>query len=283
MQAALYGTPDDNPELVAFGEGLGRFVWRHPHFWRDGEAEGFGLVVLSGLHGKNADIARAYTARAVPVLVMDAAYFRDVPGYWQVSLGGLNRPPLFDCPPDRFDALGLAITPKGGNPKGPALIALQRGEDASHGLSAMQVGVWAQSVGAGVIRPHPLDAEVPPLADALAGTAVVRTLCSTIGIDALLAGVPAVADMPERAAWGELSGDVLPSVADRRKLFSRLAYGQWTLDEMRSGECAAFVRDHLLPNVPMDVSAPLIAESVADSVQKESEPKRRGRPRKVKA
>src|SRR5690606_20884983 len=140
-------------ELVAFGAGLGRVAWRHPHFWRDGEAEGFGLVVLSGLHGKNADSVRAYTARAVPVLVLDAAYFRDVPCDSQVSRGGITHPPLFDCPPDRFAALGLAITPKGGNGKGPALIALQRGEDASHGLSAMQVGVWAQSVGAGVIRP----------------------------------------------------------------------------------------------------------------------------------
>ncbi|THD06111.1 hypothetical protein [Rhodanobacter lindaniclasticus] len=278
MQAALYGTPGDNPELAAFGEGLGRFVWRHPHFWRDGEAEGFGLVVLSGMHGKNADIARAYAARDVPVLVLDAAYFRDAPGYWQVSLGGLNRPPLFDCPPGRFDALGLAITPKGGNGKGPALIALQRADDASHGLSAMQVGVWAQSVGDGVIRPHPLDADVPPLADALAGAAVVHTLCSTIGIDALLAGVPAIADMPDNAAWGELSGPDLPSVADRRRLFSRLAYGQWTLDEMRSGECAAFVRDHLLPNVPMDMP-----EVGTDVPELGNEPKRRGRPRKVKA
>lgn len=89
-----------------------------------------------------------------------------------------------------------------------------------------------------------------------------------------MAGVPAVADKPERAAWGELSGEKLPSMADRLALFHRLAYGQWTLDEMRDGTCAAFIRDHLLPNKPMDIP---------ESGTTVPKPKRRGRTRKVKA
>jgi hypothetical protein len=92
-----------------------------------------------------------------------------------------------------------------------------------------------------------------------------------------MAGVPAVAEMPDQAVWGELSGETLPSVADRLELFHRIAYGQWTIDEVRDGTCAAFIRDHLLPNKPMDV--PKVSTAVPES----GTPKRRGRPRKVKA
>lgn len=245
MKVAIYGTPDTNPELVAFGAGLDRTFWRHPHFWQGSEAENFDLVVLSGLWGKNQDILRVYTARGVPVICLDFPYFRDRSEYWQVSVGGLNKPPMFGCPQDRWDALGLRVRAKGGDPKGYTLIACQNATDKSHGLTVDEYRAW-EAEQEGKIRPHP---HVAPsdatLAEDLAGAKVVKTLCSTTGIDALLAGVPAMADMPDRCAWGALSGAKLPSVKKRLELFSRLAYGQWTLDEMASGECARFLLDNL--------------------------------------
>lgn len=245
MKAALYGTPADNPELVAFGQGLDRAVWRHPHFWRSNEAESFDLVAVSGLWATNLDILRVYTARGVPVIVLNLPYFRERPEYWQVSVDGLNRPPMFDCQQDRFDALGLAIKAKGGDAKGYTLIACQNATDKSHGLSEADYAAW-EAAQDGKLRPHPhVAVSKTSLADDLAGASCVKTLCSTTGIDALLAGVPAVADLPERAAWGALSGAKLPSVKQRAALFSRLAYGQWTLDEMASGECARFLLDNL--------------------------------------
>lgn len=245
MKAALYGTPADNPELVAFGQGMERAAWRHPSFWRSNEAERFDLVVVSGLWGSNADILRVYTARGVPVVVLDWPYFRDRSHYWQVSVGGLSKPPMFDCPQDRFNALGLPVRAKGGSAKGYTLIACQRPADRSHGLSVKDYATW-EAAQDGKLRPHPKESTPnASLADDLNGAACVKTLCSTVGIDALIAGVPAVADLPERAAWGALSGTKLPSVKQRTALFSRLAYGQWTLDEMASGDCARFLLDNL--------------------------------------
>jgi hypothetical protein len=248
MKAALYGTEWANPELVAFGRGLEvvghRAVWRNPHYWRDGEAERFDLVVLSGLHAKHPDILRVYGAQGVPVLVLDAGYMRRDLGYWQASLGGLNRAPSFPCESDRFDALGITIKTAGGNPKGYRLIAGQLARDASHGLAADEYETWLHGQ-KGRLRRHPLETVVPPLADDLAGAKCVHTYCSTAGLDALIAGVPATADAPERACWGELSGAKLPSIAARRALCNRLAYGQWTLDEMEYGVAPAFIVENV--------------------------------------
>jgi hypothetical protein len=273
MTAALYGSPD-NPALAAFGEGVGDCVWRDPIYWHDGRAEDFGLVVLSGLHGKNADILRVYTARSVPVVVLEFAYFRDVPGYWQVGIGGINRPPDFECPHDRWDALGLSVQPSGGDPDGYILYAAQQPGDRSHGLTFRR---WRELLrqAPGKVRMHPKDVpQETTLAEDLAGARMLKTLCSTSGIEALLAGVPAVADLPDRAAWGELSGETLPSVEARTELFARLAYGQWTLDEMRDGTCAAFVLNHLIPNVPVAIPEPVELPNVGATVPDLGKPKR---------
>ncbi len=281
MQTALYGQQGSEPWLEAFADGWGKVVWRHPHFWQ-GEVEQFDLVVLASLWAKNGAILDAYRARGIPVLVIDLGYVRHK-GHRQVSLNGLNHAPTFVCKGDRWDAMGVSVAASGGDPSGYTLIAAQRPCDASHGFTESAYNAWLAGQD-GRIRVHPVEGvNIKTLAEDLAGAKILKTLCSTSGLESLIAGVPAVADAPDRAVWGELSSETLPSIADRLNLFHRIAYGQWTMDEMRSGECAAFVRDHLLPNVPMDVSAPVPAESVADSAQKETEPKRRGRPRKVKA
>lgn len=97
-----------------------------------------------------------YAAKGIRSLVTDLSHFRDVPGYWQLSDGALNRIPSFTCPPDRFKALGLAVADKGGSAKGYTLIAAQRPHDASHGLSADGYHAWL-SKQEGKIRPHPLE------------------------------------------------------------------------------------------------------------------------------
>lgn len=166
----------------------------------------------------------------------------------------MNRPPSFECPSDRFDSLGIAVKPKGKG-KRPLVLGQHVG-DPSHGYTAEAMQAWAQglcdSLGAR-FRPHPdspqvrvaAEAATGPLEAVLADTSVVHTLCSTGGLEALLAGVPAIAEMPERACWGSLSGPRLPSKAARLALCARLAYGQWTLDEMRSGEGPRFVMENL--------------------------------------
>nr|WP_309504293.1 hypothetical protein [uncultured Roseovarius sp.] len=108
---------------------------------------------------------------------------------------------------------------------------------------------WAQAkcdATGGRFRPHPDSPHIhvdAPLAgdDWLFRASEVHTLCSTGGLEALIEGVPAIAEIPERASWGELSGPTHPGADAVAALCQRLAYGQWTIDEMRSGEAPAFV------------------------------------------
>lgn len=231
-----------------------------------GEVEDFDLVVSYGMKAGRR-VRDAYRAAGVPVVVVDWGYLARVnspdeheAGHFQVGLGRLNAVPPFACPPDRFDALGLEIVEQGGDPSGYVLVCGQVPGDAAHGMDAATLETWlreglASKHGDVRYRPHPrggielagVQSDRRPLAESLAGARVVDTYNSNIGHDALLAGVPVVAH--KSAAYAELAGEDLPSVEARRDYFNRLAYGQWTLAEMRSGACQRFVIDHLLTGV----------------------------------
>ena len=264
MKVGVYAG-DGNLEAGAFAAGLQvighRPIWRSASDYGPGQVESFGAVVITGMRGKGRVIRDDYERAGVPVIVIDYGYLARVggvatweTGHWQVGVGGLNRPPSFECPSDRFDRLGITVKPKGKG-KRPLVLGQHVG-DPAHGYTADAMQAWAQglcdSLGARW-RPHPDSPGVDvvaeradgPLARVLADTSVVHTLCSTGGLEAILAGVPAIAEMPERACWGSLSGPKLPSKAARKALCARLAYGQWTLDEMRSGEAPRFVMENL--------------------------------------
>ena len=232
--------------------------------WGVGCVEPFDAVALYSLQGKGQTIFDEYRAAGVPVFVIDYGYLRRAnhahdwkTGHWQVSLNGLGVIPAFDCPPDRFDALGLEVKAKGGDPKGYTLLCVQTPDDKSHGMSRDQLRVWcheqAEQYPDLVIRPHPLfdedyglpRCEAESLDDALAGARLVVTANSNVGHDALLAGVPVIGTLP--APWSDLAGESVPSVAARQAYFNRVAYGQWTWDEMRTGAPQAFLVDQVLP------------------------------------
>lgn len=264
MKVGVYA-PETNPEAGAFRTGLlalgHRPIWRSHSDYKQGQQEAFDAVLVTGLRAQGQWIRDDYAAQGVPCIVIDYGYLDRVSGkatwdsgHWQVGVGGLNAPPSFECPSDRFDALGIAVKAKGKG-KRPLVLGQHVG-DPSHGTSAQEMQAWAQwlcdSLDA-MWRPHPDSPQVGvradradgPLGDVLAQASVVHTLCSTAGLDALLAGIPAIAHMPGRASWGSLSGAKLPSLTQRKALCHRLAYGQWTLDEMRTGEAAAFVMENL--------------------------------------
>lgn len=249
---------------IAAGFSVHEVHHREPTLYR-GEVESFDLVVVNGWRsGKR--VAKSYEAAGVPVLVVDFGYLKRVnapdeymQGHWQVGLGGLNRIPSFACPSDRFDALGLDIAKAGGNPQGNVLVCGQVPGDAAHGMDAHSLREWLREkmreYPDAIYRPHPRGGiAIPghannhqPLADALAAARLVVTYNSNVGHDALLAGVPVVCG--PGAAYGELAGEALPSIEERREYFSRVAYGQWTAEEMASGEAQAFWLDHLLSGV----------------------------------
>lgn len=103
-------------------------------------------------------------------------------------------------------------------------------------------------------RPHPvaenrgLRVRVPgvklatgTLQEALAGAAVCVCFNSNTAVDAVLAGVPAITADRGSMAWEVTTHSVAEGVVmpDREAWAARLAWKQWTLDEMRSGECWA--------------------------------------------
>ena len=76
-----------------------------------------------------------------------------------------------------------------------------------------------------------------PLAEALRGVDLVVTLNSNSAVDAVLAGVPAVATDPGSMAWDVTSRTVrdLPWVGDREPWAHALAWCQWLPEELESG------------------------------------------------
>jgi len=227
--------------------------------------EPFDAIALFGLQGKGPQVFDEYAKAGVPIVLVDYGYMRRTnhahdwrTGHWQISVGGLNKLPPFQCPSDRFDALGLEVQEQGGDPNGYVLLCVQSTGDASHGMDIDALQVWCDAQAARwpglVIRPHPLERDLSyglplcpakTLDEALAGARLVVTGNSNTGHDALMAGVPVVATVPG-AAWNYLSGETLPSKADRLAHFHRCAYGQWTWDEFRLGLPQRFLTEQLL-------------------------------------
>lgn len=250
----------------AFREGLlksgQQAVIQSVNDYTSGQLEGFDVVVVFGLQWKGAWVLRDYQAAGIKVVVVDYGYCKRTnhifdwkSGHWQVSLGGLNNVPVGDFPSDRWDALGIQIKERGGDPNGHTLICTQTTGDASHGHDEKGIQQWVneqfQKWQNPILRPHPLQdhltygKQILPgsLKSALEAARRVVVMNSNTGHEALIAGVPVTATMP--AAYSELTGE-LPTVENRLKYFHRLAYGQWTWEEMRNGLPQDFLMNYSL-------------------------------------
>jgi hypothetical protein len=259
MQFLIYGpastrTTKQIYDLLAGHSRSMRFL----QYWQ-GVTEKCDAVVMVGWRDKQQSIAAAYSAIGVPVIVVDWGYIARVnlpsereAGYWQVSPGGLNRPPQFDVEPDRLGLTGVDIaTRRSGDTNGYVLVCGQIPTDAA--VSGTDHKAWLLEQMANypdaVYREHPRGGVKLPqfpqsagtMAEALEGARLVVTYNSNAGHDALLAGVPVVCD--PCAAYAELSGERLPSLERRRAYFSRIAYGQWRWDELGAG--VLFVMENL--------------------------------------
>lgn len=204
------------------------------------------------------------------VLVLERGYLGDRFSYTSIGWNGLNGKATFpEYPNDggsRFRAMGLKL--ERWKPRGEyALVVGQVQGDAA--LAGKNLGTWyleASRQAAAVyglpvrFRPHPLERRrigivrhVPgteldtgPLEESLANAAVVITWNSNTGVDALVAGKPAVAvgegSMTFPLAARELGG---ACNADREAWAHSLAWKQWTIDEIRSGDALVGVVEGL--------------------------------------
>jgi hypothetical protein len=116
--------------------------------------------------------------------------------------------------------------------------------EAWYGEAAQRLGDLGWTV---MFRPHPNDPTVAPdgayalvgsLEGALASAAFVVTWNSTSGVDAVLAGVPTVAMDRGSMAWDVAAHSIedVPFRPARLVWSARLAWTQWSDDELASGE-----------------------------------------------
>ncbi|HSW83549.1 MAG TPA: hypothetical protein VLH12_08745 [Usitatibacter sp.] len=93
------------------------------------------------------------------------------------------------------------------------------------------------------VRPHPgNNAPAKPLAADLAGAWATVIWSSSAGVHSLIAGIPVICEAPfwiAKKAAGRIEEVELPPTPNRAPIFERLAYAQWSLAEITSGEAFA--------------------------------------------
>jgi hypothetical protein len=235
-------------------------VLREKQKWK-GEVEDCDLAVIHGI--RNKPLIEAYAH--VPVFIIESGYLKRInnrseyqSGHWQLSYAKLNGLPGFDCPPNRFNALGFDIK-RPRNRKGYVLVLGQVPTDSAlNGTDHVQwlkdkISYYESEGHAVKYRKHPkggVDLDGHPsldgtLTEAIAGAAFCVAYNSTAGFEVLLNGVGMVCD--ECAPYAEISGEQCPSVAVRRAFFNRAAYGQWRVDQ--TPDAVQFLMNEWLPRL----------------------------------
>jgi hypothetical protein len=207
------------------------------------------------------DGQRAHGAR---YLVMERAYFNDRFEWYSLGYDGLNGRADFcndGMPGDRWKAHGPGLKPWRDPGTGSVVVVMgQVPGDAA--LAHVNYRRWqeravidARKYGLPIVfRQHPHRAartdgthlrvalSKVSLEEDLARAAVVVTLNSNSGVDAVLAGVPTVTSDPgamARKVTAHTIGEI--SRPPREQWAADLAYAQWKLDEIASGEAWAHI------------------------------------------
>lgn len=182
---------------------------------------------------EGANAATAFEVAGRPVLIAENASWGNdfLGGSWLTLANGYHntagRFPIGG--PDRWDSLGVELAPW--RTGGETVVLPQRG------IGPPEVKMpphWPQQQ-AGRVRKHPGRGAGKPLADDLAHAGRVVTWGSGAAVKALLWGIPVESHMPRWIAEQD------NTEAGRLAMFRALAWGQWRLDEIRTGEALAWL------------------------------------------
>lgn len=130
--------------------------------------------------------------------------------------------------PERWDRLGAELSEW--RTEGETVILPQRGIGSAP--TAMPKS-WTESAlrrFGGRVRHHPGRSPAAPLKDDLAHCGRVVTWGSGAAVQALMLGIPVVSEMPNWIAEQDNTD------AGRLAMFRRMAWAQWTMDEIKAGE-----------------------------------------------
>lgn len=226
-----------------------------------------GLDAL-GVHDLGADVVVCWGWRAglrhrrqgKDVLVLERGYLGDRFSYTSIAWNGLNGnaafPEYSDDGGERFRACGFELRPLRSDGDYVLIIGQVATDMAVRDVNIREWEKAAatrarQAMGLPVVyRPHPQDVKRRrerrvhgtetnrgSLAEALAGAALVVTYSSNTAVDALVAGVPAVAESEGSMAYGVAATEIGGRVDwDARERWAHaLAWKQWTVEEIASG------------------------------------------------
>lgn len=241
-----------------------------PHYRRDAFSEGLeacGLRVMRrierpgpgdvlcawNLTGSAELEADRFRRAGAKVIVTENGYLEPADGSrrYAVALDGHNGAGRFPVGEgDRWAALGVQVKPWRANPDGHLLVCAQRGIGARamasphgwhlkiaqrlHGFARHKVRV----------RAHPGDrAARPTLAQDLEGAFACIVWASAAGVQALIEGIPVYYCAPHwicssaatRGISTPLFGDAVRDDVRRLDALQRLAWGQWSPDEIATG------------------------------------------------
>lgn len=129
--------------------------------------------------------------------------------------------------PERWDGLGVSLPAF--RTSGETVILPQRG--IGHPSVKMPMGwaLGAQRRHGGRIRNHPGKREAIPLERDLERCGRVVTWGSGAAVKALIMGIPVTSELPNWVAESD------PTEESRMAMFRRLAWSQWTLEEISRG------------------------------------------------
>lgn len=289
-----------------------RVIPQIPGAWEKSQAErNLDAVVVHGLRGRSGEAAEYYGSVGADVALIDLPHLR-VEGQYRVTPARHDWLPTFEgLPPiDRLEALGIEPLSRKRVKSQSVLFVGQVGGDSAHGMDGGAYRRWAaktletiRSLTDSKItwRPHPedrwflegvdgvSDPQLETLTEALDRSWVVVTYNSTAGLEALISGLPVVAEGP--AVYSDLSWRLNmlpklgpPGVDDVRDLLAAIAYTQWTPGEIASGlplemalrdqsvlpgRAAIFVTPPVEPEPPLLASPPVettFAETVTPGV-----------------
>ena len=189
------------------------------------------ILVTWNRIGIGASAARAFEAAGRPVLVAEnASWGNDFAGkrWYHIARNRHNTAGRFDdFGPERWDTLGIELAPW--RTQGETVILAQRGIGAAPTAMPRSWPQEAQARYGGRIRQHPGTRPAKALRDDLGYCGQVVTWGSGAALQALLWGIPVASEMPD---W---IGAQDNTDAGRLAMFRRLAWAQWTLEEISDG------------------------------------------------
>lgn len=148
--------------------------------------------------------------------------------------------PWPEAKPDRWDAIGLELKPWKEPTDSPRVLLM---EQCPGDAAAPPPQSW-RNVKARIadfdhtVRPHPLMQATCDLVEDLSRTDICVTWASTGAVEAIIEGIPCITLSPSCIAWPVSSHDFETELfrGNREEWAYNLAYRQWTLSELASGQ-----------------------------------------------